>query len=146
MKRFFFEKAEPELRKILSKDVWEWEKEIKESVIADCYRWNGGGETAEDNNAIADSFSDSVKKIVGAFGDRADSLKEYYKNEDDYCIVTFVLDESRIDLMVPTKKGKTIGEDALPIYKESDDWYYGKELFTTDTVITKDMVLTQKPQ
>ena len=146
MKRFFFEKAEPELRKILSKDVWEWEKEIKESVIADCYRWNGGGETAEDNNAIADSFSDSVKKIVGAFDDRADSLKEYYKNEDDYCIVTFVLDESRIDLMVPAKKGKTIGEDALPIYKESDDWYYGKELFTTDTVIKKDMVLTQKPQ
>ena len=58
----------------------------------------------------------------------------------------FVLDEFRIDLMIPVKKGETIGEDALPIYKESNDWYYGKELFTTDTVVTKDMVLTQKPQ
>ena len=58
--------------------------------------------------------------------------------------MTFVLDEARIDLMVPVKKGDTIGEDALPIYKDSDAWYYGKELFTPETVVTKDMVLTQK--
>ena len=62
----------------------------------------------------------------------------------------FVLDESktesRVDLIIPVKKGETIGEDALPIYKDKNDWYYGKELFTTDTVITKDMVLTQEQQ
>ena len=58
--------------------------------------------------------------------------------------MTFVLDEARIDLMVPVKKGDTIGEDVLPIYNDSNDWYYGKELFTPETVVTKDMVLTQK--
>lgn len=142
MKKFFFEKAEPQLKKILSEDVPVWEKEIEKSAIADAYRWSG--EDIDEPNDPADSFANSVKKITGVFADRTKFLDAYYKNEDAYYIVTFVLDEARIDLMVPVKKGDTIGEDVLPIYNDSNDWYYGKELFTPETVVTKDMVLTQK--
>lgn len=144
MKKFFFEKAEPQLKKILSEDVPVWKKEIESSVIADGYRWND----EDDNVARLDGFTEAVDNITQAFADRTKFLDEYYKNEDDYCIVKFVLDESktesRLDLIVPVKKNGTIGEDVLPIYKDSDAWYYGKELFTLDTVVKEDMVLTQK--
>ncbi len=134
MKSYYIDVAEPELRTILDEEVPKWQEEIADSVATDMIKWRREG-----------GFEDKVSGIVDAFNSRMDFLHEYYLHEEDYCLLTFVLDESRIDVMFPVKEGTAI-DGALPMYKDDMDWYNGDKLFTSDDIVTEDMILTKTPQ
>ncbi len=144
MKQTYLESAKPVLDKILTEDVPMWRELIAHSVSNNYFRYNREEGLSGDREGFINRFNDSVATITDGFGKRADFLREYYSNEDDYNMLTFVIGDFRLSMMVPVKKGQTIGEDALPMYRGSMEWYYGDELFTTDTVVEEDMVLVQK--
>lgn len=134
MKEFFFDTAEPAMKEILVNDVPIWQTQVADSIVADSIRWNGDSEHYQ-------SVQDAD---LEAFRNRLKYMHDYYSDEDAYYIVTFLLPDSRASLQIPVLKGNTLGEDVLPIYQDSSDWYYGDEQFTLDTVVGSDMVLTLK--
>jgi len=144
MKESFFNTMEPELSRIITEDVPMWQQSIADSVAADAILWHEGEWSKEARDGYAQSYASSVPDAVQGMSDRLKALHEYYEHEDEYSLVTFVIPECRFDLVVPVKTGETIGSEVLPIYKDSMDWYDGDELFTTQTVVTKDIVLSQK--
>lgn len=144
MNEFFYEEAEPELRKILEEDVPVWQEQIAGSVATDAMLWRGLELSLEERDHARSEFASTKPEVVVALADRLSFLHEYYAHEEDYSFVTFTIPESRFDLVIPVLTGQTIGEEVLPFYKDSMDWYDGEELFSTDTVITKDIVLVQK--
>lgn len=144
MKEFFYTIMEPELRRILAEDVPMWQQQIKGSVAANKILWEGAEWSQGARDGTASVYGDTVPDAVQGLADRLDALSEYYAHEDEYSLVTFVIPECRFDLVIPVKTGQTIGKDVLPIYKDSMDWYDGEELFTTQTIVTKDIVLSQR--
>lgn len=132
MKKFFFEVAEPKMLEILDKDAPVWRDQVADAIIADTIRWDGDAEARQQ----------SQDTDLQGFRDRLKNLHDYYSNEDDYYTVTFLLPDVRASLMIPVLKGNTIGEDVLPIFRGDSDWYYEDELFTLDTIVDRDMVLT----
>ncbi len=132
MKKFFFEVAEPKMLEILDKDAPVWRDQVADAIIADTIRWDGDAEARQQ----------SQDTDLQGFRDRLKNLHDYYSNEDDYYTVTFLLPDVRASLMIPVLKGNTIGEDVLPIFHGNSDWYCEDELFTLDTIVDRDMVLT----
>ena len=131
MKKFYFEIAEPCMRSILDEDVPVWRNLIADSVKADGIKWHYGYE----------EYQDLIDKNISGFSDRLGYLHDYYEHEKDYCLVTFLI-PMRLRLIIPVKKGCTIGEDILPLFDWNDAWYCDDELFTLETVVTHDMELT----
>ena|GEM_PF-6323986 len=132
MKKYYLDVVEPEMKHILDQTVPDWQTQIDESVSSDCIRWGRSYEV----------YKESQEKIITGFYERLDNLHDYFVNEDEYAIVTFNLPDMRLSLAIPVKKGSTIGEDNLPIFKDSADWYFGEQPFTLNTVINEDMKLT----
>ncbi len=137
MKKFFFEVAEPRMLDILDSDVPIWRDQLADAMAADGIRW---GASPEDYELVQNND-------LQGFRDRLKNLHDYYSNEDDYYTVTFLLPDVRASLVIPVLKGNTIGEDVLPIFHGNSDWYCEDELFTLDTIVDRDMVLTlDQPQ
>lgn len=132
MKKFFFEVAEPKMLEILDDDVPVWQGQVADAVVADAIRWD-----SDDGH-----YQRLQDTELQGFRDRLKNLHDYYSNEDDYYTVTFLLPDVRASLVIPVLKGNTIGEDVLPIFRGGSDWYCEDELFTLDTVVDRDMVLT----
>lgn len=144
MKEFYYDVAEPKMKRLLVSDAERWVMDIDHSAGVDAIK-NGGYDFTEDD------FDDAVatcqkrgKQIIQGFNDRLDFLHGYYRNESDYVTVTFVIPTSRFNLVMPVMPGDTIGTAALPLYHDSMDWYFGDELFTTETLVREDMELTQE--
>ena len=131
MKEYYFEVAEPQMQAILDEDVPAWIDLLKDPLMADSIRWN-----YDYGNYIG-----TMLIYQTGFSERIKFLHEYYRNEDDYCLLTFNI-PMRLLLVIPVKKGETIGEDILPLYDWCDEWYCDGELFTLETVVTHDMNLT----
>ena len=129
---------------LLEEDVPVWQEQIAGSVATDAMLWRGLELSLEERDLARSEFASTKPEVVVALADRLSFLHEYYAHEEDYSFVTFTIPESRFDLVIPVLTGQTIGEEVLPFYKDSMDWYDGEELFSTDTVITKDIVLVQK--
>lgn len=135
MKRYFLDIAEPCTRDIILEDVSGWETMIDESLKSDCVRWN------RDYDGVKMSMGD----IVNAFTERLKILHNYYSDEDDFALLTFILPGSRRNLVIPVKKGNVIAEDSLPIFEDDSQWFCGDEMFTKDTIVEQDMTLRLVP-
>lgn len=130
MKKYYLEVAEPKMQAILDEDVPSWFDLIADSLNADSIKWNYG----------YSDYMGTVEKYQTGFNERLKNLHDYYQNEEDYALVTFHI-PMRLLLVIPVKKGSTLGEGNLPLFNWCDTWYYGDEQFTTDTIVDHDMDL-----
>lgn len=131
MKKYYFDVAEPRMQAILDEEVPAWISFLEDSIMTDSIKWNYDYE----------NYISTMYKFQTGFSERIKFLHDYYQNEDDYCLLTFNI-PMRLLLVIPVKKGETIGEDILPLYDWCDEWYCDGDLFTLDTVVTHDMNLT----